>query len=551
MAKASALSAWHQLSAHFEDMRHVHMRHLFAEDPDRFPRFTVQAGDLFLDYSKNRLTESTRNLLVSLAREAGVREKRDALFAGSRINVTEDRAVLHPALRHAPGEAYLVDGEDVTRDVDGELEKMAVFVDAVRQGQWTGYTGKPVHNVVNLGIGGSDLGPRMVCQALRPYGHERLKVHFVSNVDGTHLQTTLEGLDPETTLFIVASKSFTTQETLVNAASARRWLVEHYGDHAAVAHHFVALSTNTEAVREFGIATQNMFAFWDWVGGRYSLWSAIGLSIALFIGMERFHDLLHGAQRMDRHFRQAPLAGNMPVIMALLGIWYTDFFGAGTQAVLPYDQSLSLLPRYLQQLDMESNGKRVTVDGEVVEYSTGPIVWGEAGTDGQHAFYQLIHQGTHLVPCDFIAPARSHHGWDDHHPILLANFLAQPEALMVGRTVAEAQSQLEAQGLAAERAAELALHKTFPGNIPSNALIFEQLTPVTLGALIALYEHKVFVQGAIWNINSFDQMGVELGKQLAKTILPELTGAAPLHDHDASTTGLLTRLQRLRASKRS
>ena len=545
MPKATHHEAWQRLQEHFEATKSLHMRQLFEDDPERFPRFTLQAGDIFLDYSKNRITETTVDLLLALADEAGVEKQRQALFSGERINVTEDRAVLHPALRHASGESYAVEGHEVTAEVDAVLEKMDAFVHAVHSGDWTGYSGKPVRDIVNLGIGGSDLGPRMVCHALQPYARENLRVHFVSNIDGTHLQNTLHGLDPETTLFIVASKSFTTQETLVNANSAKSWLLEHYGDRAAVARHFVALSTNTDAVEAFGIDSRNMFVFWDWVGGRYSLWSAIGLSIALYVGMDHFRALLHGAQRMDRHFQRAPLAGNMPVILALLGIWYHDFFRAPTQAILPYDQSLGLLPRYLQQLDMESNGKRITLDGEVVDYPTGPIVWGEAGTDGQHAFYQLLHQGTHLVPCDFLAPARPQHPLDEHHAILLANFLAQPEALMAGRTVQEAQTQLYNQGLEAQTAADLAVHKTFPGNVPTNALLFEKLTPEVLGSLIALYEHKVFVQGVVWNINSFDQMGVELGKQLAKTILPELSGSESVQGHDSSTAGLIKRLRRM------
>ena len=461
------------------------------------------------------------------------------MFDGEKINVTEGRAVLHTALRNRSGRPVRVDGKDVMPEVQAVLEQMRTFSAAVRSGAWRGFSGKPITDVVNIGIGGSDLGPVMVTEALRPYQKEDLHVHFVSNVDGTHLAEVLKRLDPETALFIIASKTFTTQETLTNAHSARDWFLKHAPDRAAVAKHFVALSTNGAAVEEFGIDTRNMFTFWDWVGGRTSLWSAIGLSIAVAIGMENFEELLAGGHAMDEHFRSAPLERNMPVILALLGVWYRDFFGAQSHAILPYDQYLHRFPAYFQQGDMESNGKSVTRQGEKVEVATGPVVWGEPGTNGQHAFYQLIHQGTALIPCDFIAPVETHNPLGNHHDILLANFFAQTEALMKGKAPDEVRREMEAAGVPGERIAQLLPHRVFEGNRPSNSMLLDRLTPRSLGSLIALYEHKIFVQGIIWDINSFDQWGVELGKQLAGVILPELLAPGEVTGHDVSTCGLI------------
>ncbi|WP_429886041.1 glucose-6-phosphate isomerase [Geoalkalibacter halelectricus] len=540
MPRPTQLPAWRALQEHYQELRDLHLRDLFDRDPQRFRRFSLMLEDtLLFDYSKNRISARTMQLLVRLAEEAGLRAKIDAMFAGEKINRTEDRAVLHVALRNRSNRPICVDGGDVMPGVNAVLEKVRDFSRQVRTGAWRGYTGKPMRALVNIGIGGSDLGPLMVCEALRHYADPGLSVHFVSNVDGTHLAETLKGLDAETTLFIVASKTFTTQETLANATSARAWLIDALGDDKAVARHFVALSTNAEKVVEFGIDAANMFEFWDWVGGRYSLWSAIGTSIAVALGFERFEELLEGAFEVDEHFRSAPFAANIPVIMGLLGIWYTDFFAAESHAILPYEQYLHRFPAYFQQGDMESNGKRVTLDGESVDYPTGPIIWGEPGTNGQHAFYQLIHQGTRLIPCDFLAGALSHNPLGEHHPILLSNFLAQTEALMRGKTEAEARAELEAEGKSAEAVAALLPHKVFPGNRPTNSLLYRKLTPRTLGMLIALYEHKVFVQGAIWNINSFDQWGVELGKQLARAILPELRGEGAPGSHDCSTGALI------------
>ena len=541
-------AAWSALARHHETVRGLHMRDLFARDPERFPRFTLEVGDLFLDYSKNRITHETVALLVELARACGVPELRDAQLSGEPINVTEGRAVLHTALRNCSDRPVVVDGVDVMPEIRRVLTHMEEFTEQVRSGAWTGHTGRPMEHVVNIGIGGSDLGPVMVTEALGSYGHPRLTPHFVSNVDGTHLAETLRKVDPETTLFVVASKTFTTQETLMNARSARDWFLAREGaDEAAIARHFVAVSTNEEGVRDFGIDPANMFGFWDWVGGRYSLWSAIGLPIALSVGMERFRELLEGAHLMDEHFRTAPLAENMPAILALLGVWYSNFFGAASHAVLPYDQYLHRFPAYLQQADMESNGKSVDREGRQVEWDTGPVVWGEPGTNGQHAFFQLLHQGTRLVPCDFLAPCRSRNPLGEHHDVLISNFLAQTEALMRGRTQEEVEGAMTAQGVDPARIAELAPHRTFPGNRPSNTLLFDELTPRTLGSLIALYEHKIFVQGVIWNVNSYDQWGVELGKELAGTVLQEVQGRDPVTGHDASTNGLI---QRYRARRR-
>ena len=545
MSKLTETRAWQKLQGHYEKVAPLHMRDLFGTDPERFERLSLRFEDILLDYSKNRITAETMALLFELAREMDVPGWTERMFTGERINFTEDRAVLHTALRHPGGEAVRVDGEDVLPAVHAVLDRMETFTGRVRGGDWVGHTGRAITDVVNIGIGGSDLGPLMACEALRPYG-DGPEVHFVSNVDGTHIAETLKRLDPETTLFVVASKTFTTQETLTNAHTARRWLVDRLGDDAAVAHHFVAVSTNAEEVRAFGIDTDHMFEFWDWVGGRYSLWSAIGLPIALFIGMDRFRELLAGAHAMDRHFRESPLEENLPVVMALLGVWYNNFFGAQTHALLPYDQYLHRFAAYFQQGDMESNGKRVDREGRVVDYSTGPVLWGEPGTNGQHAFYQLIHQGTKLVPVDFLAPVTSHNPIGEHHPILLSNFFAQSEALMRGRTEAEARAGLEQEGLAGEALERLLPHRVFPGNRPSNSILFDELTPRTLGSLIALYEHKIFVQGVVWNVNSFDQWGVELGKQLAKGILAELDGEGEVAGHDASTNGLINEFKRRR-----
>ncbi|MFW5792182.1 MAG: glucose-6-phosphate isomerase [Desulfohalobiaceae bacterium] len=539
MTRLTEMKAWKALEAHYEEMQNVHMRALFEEDPGRFDAFHVHLEDVLFDYSKNIVTRKTLDLLLDLAVEAGVEERREAMFSGKKINVTEERAVLHVALRNRSNRPVTVDGRDVMPDVNGVLDQMRDFTHQVRSGRWQGYTGKRITDVVNIGIGGSDLGPKMATRALAHYGHPEIECHFVSNVDGTHLAETLKGLSPESTLFIVASKTFTTQETLTNAFSAREWFLEAAGDPSAVARHFVALSTNTDGVRDFGIDPANMFAFWDWVGGRYSLWSAIGLSIALSIGMERFEELLAGAHAVDEHFRTAPLGENIPVVMALLGIWYGNFFGCQTQAILPYDQYLDRFPAYFQQGDMESNGKRVTLEGEPVKWDTGPVIWGEPGTNGQHAFYQLIHQGTRLIPCDFLAPAQSLNPIGDHHAKLLSNFFAQTEALMRGKTLEEVRAELEKAGKTREEVQRLAPHKVMPGNRPTNSFLFRRLTPRTLGMLIALYEHKIFVQGTIWNINSYDQWGVELGKQLAKAILPELSAPGVVKTHDSSTNGLI------------
>ncbi len=547
MKTLTGLPAWKALQAHAEAMADVHMRDLFAADPNRFETFSLRLGDMLLDYSKNRITVETRDLLMRLAHDAELEIWRSKMFAGEVINNTEGRAVLHIALRNRSDRPIYLNGEDVMSGVRRVLDHMRRFADSVREGYWTGHSGKPVTDVVNIGIGGSDLGPVMVCEALKPYHHPRIRVHFVSNVDGTHLAEILKDLNPETTLFLVASKTFTTQETMTNAQSARGWLTDRLGE-AAVARHFAALSTNAEAVAAFGINTANMFEFWDWVGGRYSLWSAIGLPIVIAVGMERFLELLSGAHAMDEHFRTAPLESNMPVVLGMLGVWYTNFFAARTHAVLPYDQYLHRLPAYLQQADMESNGKRVTRDGAVVDHATGPVLFGEPGTNGQHSFYQLIHQGTQTVPCDFIAAAQSHNPLPFHHPILLSNFFAQPEALMVGKSEAEARAELEAQGMSGKELETLLPHKVFPGNIPTNAILVRSFDPHTLGMLVALYEHKIFVQGTVWGINSFDQWGVELGKQLARTILPELMDEVPPRDHDASTRGLIAAYKEMRGA---
>ncbi|MBI5493786.1 MAG: glucose-6-phosphate isomerase [Deltaproteobacteria bacterium] len=544
MESLTSTPAWHALAQHHAAVQHRHMRELFHDDPQRFARFSRQWGGLLLDFSKNRITDETFRLLLDLARQQRVEDWRDRMFGGARINGTEDRAVLHVALRNRSNRPVRVDGKDVMPEVNGVLARMRAFSERVRSGAWKGHTGKRITDVVNIGIGGSDLGPVMVTQALKPYWQDGLRPHFVSNVDGAHFGMTAQGLDPETTLFLVASKTFTTQETLLNAHSARAWLVGKLGE-AAVARHFVAISTNAAEVARFGIDTENMFGFWDWVGGRYSLWSAIGLSIAVTVGMDRFEELLTGAHEMDEHFRTTKLEDNLPVILALLGAWYGNFFGAETHAILPYDQSMHRFAAYFQQGDMESNGKRVTRSGQTItDYATGPIVWGEPGTNGQHAFYQLIHQGTRLIPADFLIPVESHYPMGDHHVVLTANFLAQTEALMRGKNEDEARAELAAQGLSGEKLAALLPHKCFPGNRPTNSIMFPKLTPGMLGKLVALYEHKIFVQGVLWDVFSFDQWGVELGKQLAKKIEPELRAAGPVTSHDASTNGLIAHYKR-------
>jgi len=549
MSDLTTSPAWSRLLAHKKEIEATTMRELFEKDPGRFSRMSHEACGVFVDWSKHRATDETMRLLLSLARQAEVERWRDSMFSGDAINGTEGRSVLHVALRNRTNRPITVGGKDVMPEVNAVLAKMRDFTERLRGGVWKGHTGKPITDVVNIGIGGSDLGPVMVTEALRPYWKDDLRAHFVSNVDGTHIAEVLRRVDPERTLFIVASKTFTTQETLTNARSARAWLLGKPGfDPSAVAKHFVALSTNAKEVSAFGIDTANMFEFWDWVGGRYSLWSAIGLPIACMIGMDRFEELLAGAHEMDEHFRAAPLEQNLPVVLAMLGIWYANFHGAETHAILPYDQYLHRFAAYFQQGDMESNGKRIDRKGRpITDYTTGPVIWGEPGTNGQHAFYQLIHQGTRLIPCDFIAPVETQNPIGSHHPILLANFFAQTEALMRGKTEGEARAELEAQKLPKERVDELAPHKAFPGNRPTTSIMVQKVTPKALGALVAMYEHKIFVQGIVWDIYSFDQWGVELGKQLASKILPELEGPGEVTTHDASTNGLINRWKKLRA----
>jgi glucose-6-phosphate isomerase len=544
MSQLTQSPAWKALSNHHAEVEGVHMRTLFAEDPERFARFSLEVGEIFVDYSKHRVTKDTMRLLFALAEQQKVGEWRDKMFSGDKINSTEGRAVLHVALRNRSNRPIKVDGKDVMPEVNAVLAKMRGFTEQVRSGAWKGHTGKRITDVVNIGIGGSDLGPVMATEALRPYWQKGLRAHFVSNVDGTHLVETVKDLDPESTLFIVASKTFTTQETLMNARSARAWLVGKLGTDAAVPKHFVAVSTATEEVKKFGIDTNNMFGFWDWVGGRYSLWSAIGLPIATVIGMDAFVEMLSGGHAMDEHFRTAPPEKNVPMILGLLGVWYSNFFGAETHAILPYDQYMHRFPAYFQQGDMESDGKGVTRGGaRITDYTTGPIVWGEPGTNGQHAFYQLIHQGTRVVPADFIAPIETHNPLDKHHAVLLANFFAQTEALMKGKTTDEARAELDAQKLPKDKLDTLASHKTFLGNRPSTSILVQKITPKTLGMLVAMYEHKIFTQGCVWDINSFDQWGVELGKQLAKKIEPELEAKGDVTTHDSSTNGLINRFK--------
>ena len=539
--------AWKALTAHFEDAQDLQLSELFAQDSERFAKFSANFGsDILLDYSKNLITEETMNKLLDLAEQTEVKAAIADLFRGEKINQTEGRAVLHSALRNRSNTPVMVDGEDVMPKVNAVLEKMKDFTARIVDGDWKGYTGKEITDVVNIGIGGSDLGPYMVTEALAPY-KTRLNMHFVSNVDGTHIAETLKKLNPETTLFLIASKTFTTQETMTNAHSARDWFLAAAQDQAHVAKHFAALSTNAASVAEFGIDTDNMFEFWDWVGGRYSLCSAIGLSISLAIGYDNFIELLEGAHAMDLHFAEAPLAENLPVILALIGIWYNNFHGAESEAILPYDQYLHRFAAYFQQGNMESNGKCVDRGGNPIDYQTGPIIWGEPGTNGQHAFYQLIHQGTKLIPCDFIAPAISHNPLSDHHPKLMANFFAQTEALAFGKTKEQVEAEFVAAGKSLDEVKDLVPFKVFEGNRPTNSILVKQVPPSVLGSLIALYEQKIFTQGVIWNIFSFDQWGVELGKQLANNILPELNTSEAISSHDSSTNGLINAFKQWRS----
>lgn len=543
MSSLTTSTAWAALQSHYQETKNLSLRDAFKRDTNRFSKFSVNFNDILFDYSKNLITEHTLPLLLDLAQETQLAAKMKALLAGEKINTTEQRAALHTALRNRSNTPIYMDGVDVMPDVNRVLAKMRTFCHAVRSGEWRGYTGKAITDVVNIGIGGSGLGPKMVSMALTPYSSASLKVHYVSNIDQTNIVEVLKSLSPETTLFIIASKVFNTQETMMNAKSARNWFLAAANDQTAVAKHFVAISTHAENVANFGIDTDNMFEFWDWVGGRYSLWSAVGLSIALYIGMDNFEELLQGAHEADLHFKDAPLSENIPVIMGLLGVWYNNFFNAQSHALLPYDQSMRYFADYFQQGDMESNGKSVTMTGEKVDYSTGPIIWGQPGTNGQHAFFQLIHQGTKLVPCDFLAAANSHYKLPEHHDILISNFLAQPEALMNGLTEDEVKAQLSPEQQADP---VLVASKVFAGNKPSNSFLFKKMTPKTLGALLAFYEHKIFVQAAVWNINPFDQMGVELGKVLAKVILPELQNDAVITSHDSSTNALINRYKSLR-----
>lgn len=540
--------SWKNLVDHFKEMKGVHMKDLFANDPDRFNKYSIRFNGILVDYSKNIITGDTLKLLLKLTDDVGLRDALNKMFTGESINETEDRAVLHTALRNRINIPVCVNDKNVMPEVNAVLSKMKDFSDKIITGEWKGFTDKKITDIVNIGIGGSDLGPVMVTECLRPHAKEGLEVHFVSNVDGTHITETLKQLNPETTLFLIASKTFTTQETMTNAFAAREWFLKCAKDHAYVVKHFVALSTNIEKVEEFGIDKDNMFVFWDWVGGRYSLWSAIGLSIACYIGYENYAELLQGAFEMDSHFRETPFERNIPVILALIGIWYNNFFGVQTEVILPYDQYMHRFPAYFQQGNMESNGKSVDRSGSRVDYQTGPIIWGEPGTNGQHAFYQLIHQGTKIIPADFLAPAISHNRIGEHHNILLSNFFAQTEALLNGKTKEEAIEELKRDGRSDEEIRKLYPHKVFEGNRPTNSILFSKLTPRALGSLIVMYEHKIFVQGVIWNIFSFDQWGVELGKQLAKRILPELEDDKQVDSHDSSTNGLINTFKKMRKS---
>ena len=530
--------AFQTLKTHHKSISKKHLRELFVEDPNRFKKFTVKFGDIVVDYSKNRINKRTMSFLTDLATECELSDAIEKMFSGQKINVTENRAVLHTALRNRSNVPVLFEGQDVMPDINAVLAKMKGFSEKVRSGDWKGYTNKKITDIVNIGIGGSDLGPVMVTEALKAYSKKDLNLHFVSNVDGTHIAETLAKINPETTLFLIASKTFTTQETMSNAHTARSWFLKTALENGHVAKHFVAISTNRTEVEKFGIDPENMFGFWDWVGGRYSLWSAIGLSIACYIGFNNFEQLLAGANEMDNHFRTTPFDKNIPVILALLGIWYNNFFGAETHAILPYDQYLHRFAAYFQQGDMESNGKYIDRNGQKVNYQTGPVIWGEPGTNGQHAFYQLIHQGTKLIPADFIAPAQSHNPIGEHHKILLSNFFAQTEALMNGKNYEEVVAELGNKTQA--EIDVLAPFKVFEGNRPTNSILVKKITPKVLGSLIAMYEHKIFVQGILWNVYSFDQWGVELGKQLANKIYPELQNDWPINSHDSSTNGLIT-----------
>jgi glucose-6-phosphate isomerase len=539
-------TSWQALKIHFEEIKSTRMEALFHADTQRFDTFSIRFNDILVDFSKNRLNEKTLALLFQLAEEVHLTDAIEKMFRGVCINETENRAVLHVALRNRTNHPIVVDDHDVMPEVNAVLRQMKTFSERIRTGDWRGYSGKAIQDIVNIGIGGSDLGPRMVTACLEPYRQPGLSVHFLSNIDGTHITEILRSLNPETTLFLIASKTFTTQETMENAHSARQWFLKQAGNEAHIASHFVAISTNRQAIENFGIHRDNMFRLWDWVGGRYSLWSAIGLSIACYIGFENFEALLAGAHEMDSHFLSTPFRYNLPVTLALIGIWYNNFFQAETEAILPYDQSMLHFPAYFQQGNMESNGKSIDRKGRAVACQTGPIVWGEPGTNGQHAFYQLIHQGTKLVPTDFLAPAITHNPVGDHHDILLSNFFAQTEALMNGKTQETAAEELRSEGYSEDDIQRLAPHKAFEGNRPSNSILFKQLTPRVLGSLIAMYEHKIFVQGIVWNIFSFDQWGVALGKQLAKKILPELKEHNPIDTHDSSTNGLINAYKQMR-----
>jgi len=543
MSSLTSSTAWTALINHHNETKNILLRDSFNADKNRHTKFSLHFNDILFDYSKNRITDQTLPLLIDLAKHVGLDAKIKAMFCGAKINNTEHRSVLHTALRNRSNQPVYVDGQDVMPQINSVLAQMRAFSTRVRSGEWKGYTGKAITDIVNIGIGGSDLGPKMVSTALAPYASEALKIHFVSNIDQADLVETLTHISPETTLFLIASKTFTTQETMTNAKSARSWFLNSAKDQQAIAKHFVAISTNTRNVSAFGIDTDNMFEFRHWVGGRYSLWSAIGLSIALYVGMDNFEELLQGAYEADEHFRGTPFERNIPVIMGLLGIWYNNFYNAESHALLPYDQSMLFFADYFQQADMESNGKSIDLNGEKVDYSTGQIIWGQPGTNGQHAFFQLIHQGTKLIPCDFLAAANSHYKLPDHHDILISNFLAQPEALMKGKTAEEVKRELSPDD---QSDAVLVASKIFDGNKPSNSFLFSKLTPRTLGSLIAFYEHKIYVQGVIWNINSFDQMGVELGKTLAKVILPELQNEHIIDSHDCSTNALLNAYKQLR-----
>jgi len=548
MSQINQSPIWQSLNQHKKDIESISLREMFKSDPNRFNQFHIQFNDLLLDYSKHRISRETISLLVKLAKEADVEGWRNRMFEGEKINSTEHRAVLHTALRNQNISPIISDGEDVMPKVKNVLKKMRRFSEEVRSGQWKGFTGKAITSVINIGIGGSDLGPAMVCQALRAYGSKTITPYFVSNVDGADLSQALEKCNPETTLFIIASKTFTTQETMTNAFSARDWFLKAAKDNQHIKKHFVALSTNQHVVSQFGIDTENMFEFWDWVGGRYSLWSAIGLSIALYIGMDGFEDLLKGGFEMDEHFKTAPIEQNIPMMMGLLGIWYINFFNFPTHAILAYDQGLSKLAPYLQQADMESNGKFINRDGEHIDFHTGPVIWGEVGTNGQHAFYQLLHQGTEIVPADFIMPIESQYALgkdgNEHHKILLSNFIAQTQSLMLGKTYNEARAEIEKQGYEGEDIESFIPQKTFEGNRPTSSILFKKLTPKTLGQIIAMYEHKIFTQGIIWNINSFDQWGVEYGKQIAKQVLPKLSEKTPTDNFDSSTNGLINYIKK-------